>query len=61
MFCARRWFELWFVTWLLLPAVVGGDDGMQSVSFREIKDDAVKSRIVTFIEDVSGVTVARQG
>ena len=26
-----------------------------------IKDEAVKSRIVTFIEDVSGVTVARQG
>ncbi|WP_298858325.1 helix-turn-helix transcriptional regulator [uncultured Sulfitobacter sp.] len=26
-----------------------------------IKDDTVKSRIVTFIEDISGVTVARQG
>lgn len=26
-----------------------------------IRDDTVKSRIVTFIEDVSGVTVARQG
>lgn len=26
-----------------------------------IRDDNVKSRIVTFIEDVSGVTVARQG
>ena len=26
-----------------------------------IKDDAIKSRIVTFIEDVSGKTVARQG
>ncbi|MFK7763405.1 MAG: helix-turn-helix domain-containing protein [Roseobacter sp.] len=25
-----------------------------------IRDDTVKSRIVTFIEDVSGVTVARQ-
>ena len=25
-----------------------------------IRDDAVKSRIVTFIEDVAGVTVARQ-
>ena len=25
-----------------------------------IQDDAVKNRIVTFIEDVSGVTVARQ-
>lgn len=25
-----------------------------------IKDDAIKSRIVTFIEDVSGVTVARR-
>lgn len=26
-----------------------------------IKDDAIKSRIVTFIEDVAGVTVARSG
>ena len=26
-----------------------------------IRDDTVKSRIVTFIEDVAGVTVARQG
>jgi hypothetical protein len=26
-----------------------------------IKDEAVKSRIVTFIKDVSGVTVTRQG
>ncbi|MFK7746043.1 MAG: helix-turn-helix domain-containing protein [Roseobacter sp.] len=26
-----------------------------------IRDDNIKSRIVTFIEDVSGVTVARQG
>tara|TARA_R110000850_G_scaffold43103_1_gene110276 strand:+ start:1485 stop:1847 length:363 start_codon:yes stop_codon:yes gene_type:complete len=26
-----------------------------------IEDEAVKSRIVTFIEDVSGMTVARQG
>lgn len=26
-----------------------------------IRDDTVKSRIVTFIEDVSGVTVARHG
>ena len=26
-----------------------------------IKDDAVKTRIVTFIEDVSGVTASRQG
>lgn len=26
-----------------------------------IKDDTIKNRIVTFIEDVSGVTVARQG
>ncbi|MDF3381452.1 MULTISPECIES: helix-turn-helix transcriptional regulator [Sulfitobacter] len=26
-----------------------------------IKDDAVKARILTFIEDVSGVTVSRKG
>ncbi|MFG6517504.1 helix-turn-helix domain-containing protein [Sulfitobacter sp. 1A13496] len=26
-----------------------------------IKDDAVKARILTFIEDVAGVTVARKG
>ncbi|MDW3224591.1 MAG: helix-turn-helix transcriptional regulator [Paracoccaceae bacterium] len=26
-----------------------------------IRDDTIKTRIVTFIEDVSGVTVARQG
>ncbi|WP_187429086.1 hypothetical protein ROLI_004870 [Roseobacter fucihabitans] len=26
-----------------------------------IRDDSIKTRIVTFIEDVSGVTVARQG
>jgi hypothetical protein len=26
-----------------------------------IRDETIKSRIVTFIEDVSGVTVARQG
>ena len=38
------------------------DHGMAIVSaLAAIKDDAVKSRIVTFIEDVSGVTVARQG
>lgn len=37
------------------------DPGMEIVSaIASIKDDAVKSRIVTFIEDVSGVTVARQ-
>ena len=48
MFCARRWSGPWFVTWLLFPAVVGGDDGMQSVSFREIKDDAVKVKAIRF-------------
>lgn len=37
------------------------DPSLQIVSaIAAIKDDAVKSRIVTFIEDVSGVTVARQ-
>lgn len=36
------------------------DPGMEIVSaIASIKDEAVKSRIVTFIEDVSGVTVAR--
>jgi transcriptional regulator with XRE-family HTH domain len=38
------------------------DPGMEIVTaLAAIKDDAVKSRIVTFIEDVSGLTVARQG
>lgn len=38
------------------------DPGMDIVTaIAAIKDDSVKSRIVTFIEDVSGVTVARQG
>lgn len=38
------------------------DPGMEIVTaLAAIKDDAVKSRIVTFIEDVSGRTVARQG
>lgn len=38
------------------------DPGMEIVSaLASIKDDAIKTRIVTFIEDVSGVTVARQG
>jgi transcriptional regulator with XRE-family HTH domain len=38
------------------------DPSLQIVSaLAAIKDDAVKSRIVTFIEDVSGMTVARQG
>ena len=37
------------------------DSGMEIVNaLASIKDDAVKSRIVTFIEDVSGLTVARQ-
>ncbi|MGD9294455.1 MAG: helix-turn-helix transcriptional regulator [Roseobacter sp.] len=37
------------------------DPSMEIVTaLAAIKDDNVKSRIVTFIEDVSGVTVARQ-
>lgn len=37
------------------------DTGMEIVTaLAAIKDDAIKSRIVTFIEDVSGMTVARQ-
>ncbi|MEH6645227.1 helix-turn-helix domain-containing protein [Sulfitobacter sp.] len=38
------------------------DTGMEIVNaLASIQDDKVKSRIVTFIEDVSGMTVARQG
>lgn len=38
------------------------DPGMEIVSaLASIKDDDVKTRIVTFIEDVSGTTVARNG
>ncbi|KIN65262.1 Transcriptional Regulator, XRE family [Sulfitobacter noctilucae] len=38
------------------------DPGMEIVSaLASIKDDEIKTRIVTFIEDVSGVTVARRG
>ena len=38
------------------------DPGMDIVTaIAAIKDDSIKTRIVTFIEDVSGVTVARQG
>jgi transcriptional regulator with XRE-family HTH domain len=38
------------------------DPSMEIVTaLASIRDDTVKSRIVTFIEDVSGVTVARQG
>ena len=55
MFCARArsWLLswLWFMTWLcatVFPAVVSGDDGMQSVSFREIEDDAVKVEAISF-------------
>lgn len=49
-----------------LDAKIGGTDGsdpsMQIVTaLAAIKDENVKSRIVTFIEDVSGITVARQG
>jgi transcriptional regulator with XRE-family HTH domain len=37
------------------------DTGMEIVSaLSSIHDETVKSRIVTFIEDVSGMTVARQ-
>jgi transcriptional regulator with XRE-family HTH domain len=37
------------------------DSGAEIINaLAAIKDDAVKSRIVTFIEDVSGMTVARQ-
>jgi transcriptional regulator with XRE-family HTH domain len=44
------------------PANKMCDPGLQIVSaLASIKDETVKSRIVTFIEDVSGVTVARQG
>ncbi len=38
------------------------DPGMEIVSaLAAIKDDEIKTRIVTFIEDVSGMTVARRG
>jgi transcriptional regulator with XRE-family HTH domain len=38
------------------------DAGMEIVTaLAAIKDEAVKTRIKTFIEDVSGVTVARRG
>ncbi|UWR22913.1 helix-turn-helix domain-containing protein [Sulfitobacter sp. S190] len=38
------------------------DPGMEIVNaLAAIQDEAVKTRIVTFIEDVSGLTVARQG
>lgn len=37
------------------------DPSMEIVTaIAAIRDDTVKSRIVTFIEDVSGITVARQ-
>lgn len=37
------------------------DPSMEIVAaIAAIRDDTVKSRIVTFIEDVSGITVARQ-
>jgi transcriptional regulator with XRE-family HTH domain len=46
----------------LKPKTKSCDVGMQIVSaLAAIKDDKVKTRIVTFIEDVSGMTVARQG
>lgn len=38
------------------------DAGMEIVNaLASIQDETVKTRIVTFIEDVSGLTVARQG
>jgi transcriptional regulator with XRE-family HTH domain len=38
------------------------DAGLQIVNaLAQIEDEAVKSRIMTFIEDVSGMTVARRG
>ena len=38
------------------------DSSMEIVSaLASIKDETVKTRIVTFIEDISGLTVARQG
>lgn len=38
------------------------DPSMEIVTaIAAIRDDNIKSRIVTFIEDVSGITVARQG
>jgi transcriptional regulator with XRE-family HTH domain len=38
------------------------DSGMEIVNaLAAIQDEKVKSRIVTFIEDISGMTVARQG
>jgi transcriptional regulator with XRE-family HTH domain len=38
------------------------DQSMEIVTaLASIQDETVKSRILTFIEDVSGVTVARQG
>lgn len=37
------------------------DPGLEIVTaLAAIRDDTIRSRIVTFIEDVSGVTVARQ-
>lgn len=39
----------------------GHDSGIEIINaLAAIKDDAVKSRIVTFIEDVSGMSVSRQ-
>ncbi len=39
----------------------GRDPSLEIVNaIAAIRDDTIKSRIVTFIEDVSGVTVARQ-
>ena len=39
---ARPWSWLWL--WAAVsPAAVGGGDGMQSISFREIEDGAVKA------------------
>ncbi|QUJ75746.1 helix-turn-helix transcriptional regulator [Sulfitobacter albidus] len=67
---ASRLFELaqmfdispaYFFEGLQEETSVPRDANMQIVSaLAAIKDDSIKSRIVTFIEDVSGITVARQ-
>jgi transcriptional regulator with XRE-family HTH domain len=44
------------------PALRTRDAGLEIVTaLAAIRDETVKTRIVTFIEDVSGVTVARHG
>lgn len=68
---ASRLFELskilevepsYFFEGLGEDAATGADAGMEIVSaLASIKDPVVKKRIVTFIEDISGVTVAKRG